>query len=78
MYNTCIAVALIFCVKLHIPRSVFYRISNVLQFNEVVGRPRVLKFSPTYEADERYSCCVFEKRATVVRNLRSRFGKSGS
>ena len=72
-----------FCVKFLVPHSVFYRISNVLQLNEVVGRASV-KIFPTCETDERYGGlklvdrALFETRATVLRNLRSRFGKKDS
>ena len=72
-----------FCVKFLVPRSVFYHISNVLQFNEVEGRASV-KLFPTCETDERYGAwkivdrAMFETRATVLRNVPSRFGKKDS
>ena len=62
-----------FCVSFLLPRSYFYRISSVLQFNEVVGRARECEtFSNRPVAprgSRRPERCIreVEKNATVVK-----------
>ena len=73
-----------FCVKFLVPRSVFlpYIERTPIQLSSRQGQS--VKIFPMCETDERYGGlklmdrAMFETRATVVRNLQSRFGKKDS
>ena len=72
VYNACLAVALLLRqVSLFIERAPIQR----------SRQGQSVKIFPMYEADERYGCLILlcerwvREKATVVRSLRSRFGK---